>query len=215
MGGSVGRPTVRGGGGVEDSPKVPRHLLVVSGHPGSGKTTVARQLALALAWPLVSRDDLKELLFDHLGIGDREWSKTLGAASYDLMDRTLGLLMETGAGVVAEANFSAAAARSLRTLAQRRDYAVLEVCCSAPAPLLVARFSRRAHEGQRHAGHRDADNLAEQAARVAVPYQPLGVGPVLPLDTTELPAVVFQRAEEWVAAQLGGLPTDLPSGARL
>ncbi len=204
-----------GSGAVEDTLNVPRHLLVVSGHPGSGKTTVARPLAMALGWPLVSRDDLKELLFDHLGIGDREWSKALGAASYDLMDRTLGLLMETGAGVVAEANFSAAAARSLRALAQRWDYAVLEVCCSAPAPLLVARFNRRAHEGQRHAGHRDADNLPEQAARVAVPYQPLGVGPVLRLDTTELPAVVLQRAREWVAAQVGRLPTDVPSGASL
>ena len=211
MNGLLGRPTGGGHGGVEDSPTVPRHLLVVSGHPGSGKTTIARQLAGALGWPLVSRDDFKELLFDHVGIGDREWSKTLGSASYELMDRTLGLLMETGAGVVAEANFSAAAARSLRTLAQRWGYAALEVCCTAPAPLLVARFSRRAHEGQRHAGHRDADNLPEQAARVAEPYSPLGVGPVLALDTTELPAMVFQRAEEWVAAQPGGLPTDVAS----
>lgn len=199
-----------GRGEVEDAPNVPRQLLVVSGHPGSGKTTVARKLAEVLRWPLVSRDDFKELLFDHLGIGDRAWSQKLGGVSYDMMDRALHLLMETGAGVVAETNFSAAAAASLRTRAEYMAYEVLEVCCTAPPSELMARFRRRADNGERHPGHQDADNLSEQAARVAVPYEPLAVGPVLRLDTSERPEVVCRRAEEWVAAQLSGMATRVP-----
>ena len=193
---------------LKDRASVAHQLLVVSGHPGSGKTTVARQLALG--WPLVSRDDFKELLFDSLGITDRAWSQKLGGVSYDLMGHTLGLLMETGAGVVAETNFSAKTAEFLGALAHRMDYGVLEVCCAAPTSELVARFRRRAQEGERHAGHRDADNPSEQAARVAVPYPPMGMGPVLRLDTAERPEEVLRRAREWVAAQLGGTATRVP-----
>lgn len=184
----------------------PRWMLVVSGHPASGKTTVARQLAAALGWPLVSRDDFKELLFDQLGVGDRAWSKKLGAASYDLMDRVLGLLMEAGAGVVAEANFSVAAGGSLATLAARWGYAVAEVCCTAPAPVLLERFSRRAAGGERHAGHQDGGNLAEQAERVAASYRPLGLGSALVLDTTEEPDTAWPRTWEWVRGQMGAPP---------
>src|SRR4051794_10844242 len=43
--------------------------VVVSGIPASGKTTLARQLALALELPLVSKDVIKEALFDALGTG--------------------------------------------------------------------------------------------------------------------------------------------------
>ncbi len=203
-----------GHGAAADAASAPRHLVVVSGHPGSGKTTVARQLAAGLGWPLVSRDDFKELLFDHLGLGDRAWSQKLGGLSYDLMDRVLGLLLATGCGVVAETNFGTQASLSLGALAHRMHYRVLEVCCTAPAPQLVARFAGRAQSGARHPGHQDTDNLAEQAARVAVPYQPVGAGPVLWLETTDLPEVVYRRAREWVGSQVLGQPAPAGGGER-
>lgn len=41
-------------------------LLVVSGLPAAGKTTLAAPLARALGWPLVTKDDYKGLLYAHL-----------------------------------------------------------------------------------------------------------------------------------------------------
>ncbi len=35
--------------------------------------------------PLVSKDTIKEILFDTLGWRDREWSKKLGHASFELL----------------------------------------------------------------------------------------------------------------------------------
>jgi adenylate kinase family enzyme len=48
--------------------------IVVSGAPGTGKTTVAALLAERLVLPLLSLDVIKEALGDSLGLGDEEWS---------------------------------------------------------------------------------------------------------------------------------------------
>jgi adenylate kinase family enzyme len=46
-------------------------LIVVTGAPGSGKSTIAVPLAGRLGLPLIAKDDIKEALWDHVGPGDR------------------------------------------------------------------------------------------------------------------------------------------------
>jgi predicted kinase len=56
-------------------------LLLISGHPASGKTTLAQQLAPLLHLPLLSKDVIKEALYDTLGWSDHPWAHQFGAAS--------------------------------------------------------------------------------------------------------------------------------------
>jgi predicted kinase len=60
-------------------------VIVVSGIPASGETTLARRLGEHLGMPVISKDTIKEALFDVLGTGDLERSRELGRAAHVVM----------------------------------------------------------------------------------------------------------------------------------
>jgi 2-phosphoglycerate kinase len=58
-------------------------LVVVSGLPGSGKTTLARTIGARLSVPVVERDRLAEVCFDAVGAESPAVAQ-LGSVSYEL-----------------------------------------------------------------------------------------------------------------------------------
>ena len=63
--------------------------MLVSGAPGSGKTTLAVPLAAELGFTLLRKDRIKETLHDVLGAPapDLAWSRRLGAAAMEAPSR--------------------------------------------------------------------------------------------------------------------------------
>ena len=167
-------------------------LLIVSGAPASGKTTLARRLASDLRLPLLARDDLKEALADALGApSDVPASIRLGAGAYAMLYLFAARLIEAGTGVIIESNFRRGVSEAeLKPLLAWSDAGLIH--CGAAHDVVLSRYAERTQHGERHVAHLDADRAAALADDLADGlFEPLNLAiPTLLVDTTDgwLPA---------------------------
>jgi predicted kinase len=119
-------------------------LVVVSGLPGSGKTTLARTIGARLTVPVVERDRLAELCFDVLGAGSAAVAE-LGSLSYELLFYVAREFMASRHPVLVESNFSRVRhAPQLCALVDGSTYRLAEIHCRAPGDVLLDRYAARA-----------------------------------------------------------------------
>jgi predicted kinase len=176
-------------------------LIIVTGRPASGKSTLAKWLGEKLAWPAVSKDDIKEILFDQLGWSDREWSKELGRASVELMFHFAKKLLETQHSLILDNVFHTnLASPRFRDIKQRYKARSLQIVCNAPDGVLFDRFRERAIGNLRHPGHVDLQCLDEyrQSLKSILP-QVLDIGgEIIEVDTTDWAKVRYENILEQV-----------------
>ncbi len=180
-------------------------LLLISGPPGAGKTTLGTRLAHDLGLPFFNKDGIKETLFDTLGWKDRAWSRQLGVASTALLFYCIERHLEAGQSVVAESAFQATYdAPRLEALRQHYRVRVLEVFCMAAPEVLLARFQQRAQNGQRHPGHGEQAQVEELRANLLKGvYQPISAeGAMLTIDTTDVATLEYQRLFQEISLAL-------------
>jgi predicted kinase len=153
-----------------------RLIVLVSGPPAAGKTTLATALAPALRLPLISKDDIKESLTDSLGdaAGDLAWSRRLGGAAMELLWR----LAARCPSAVLDANFRPYNAYE-HTRLRQLDATIIEIHCNCPADELARRFADRARTA--HPAH----PLTQLPAELLADYdRPMAAGDVITVDTT-------------------------------
>jgi len=137
-------------------------VIIVSGPPGTGKTTLARTVAEAFSLPFFNKDGIKELLFDSLGWSDREWSKRLGGATYVLLWDIVERMLVARASFVVESNFTTALhSEQFIALRDRHPFVPFQINCTADGDVLYERFKERAESGERHPGHTDVMSMDE------------------------------------------------------
>jgi predicted kinase len=179
-------------------------IVVVTGPPAGGKSTIAEILGQELHVPLLAKDPVKELLFDELGTGDVAWSQRLGRAVYPLLLHLLELELRAGRSCIVEANFDHdAAGRELGALQRRVPFHALQLVCTAEPEVLVARYAARA--GTRHPGHVDGERVDQVRAAIdAGRWRSLDLdGESVEIDTTDWAALdtapLVERARRWLA----------------
>lgn len=132
-------------------------VIIVSGPPASGKSTLATYLSQRLQLPLLSKDLIKEDLFDSVGHGNRTISTELGRESFKSLIRQCKERVQQSQEFILESAFRAQDGKLLNEIFA--SYRILHVSCMASNSLLIKRFSLRAKSGERHRGHVDEENI--------------------------------------------------------
>ena len=155
-------------------------LIVVTGPAGSGKTTLAHDLARAIGCPVLSRDEIKEgMVFSKPGFVPSA-SDPLTMRTYGLFFETISLLLSAEVTLVAEAAFQHRL--WVRGLEGVSDLASLKVVrCSVPENIARARQEQRLLTQSTRAAHADAQHLDQAAAFDAIRIDV----PTLDVDTSD------------------------------
>ena len=80
-------------------------LVIVTGRPGAGKTTLSKKLGELLYFPVVSRDEIKEGYVNTFNVRHDELPENTNKIASEIFFRTIELLLTNQVSVIAEAAF--------------------------------------------------------------------------------------------------------------
>lgn len=177
-------------------------IFIMQGGPATGKTTIGKRLAQSFKIPYLSKDGVKEPIFDHVGCPIAfETDETLSGRKMD--DAAIAILfylieMQAQArnSCLIDSTFEARHTPTLREHQSRYPFTPIQILCRAEEAELARRYQRRAETHERHPGHLDqilSDTF--DAAQLERTFQhPLDIGGhVLPVDSTDFKEDDFQK----------------------
>lgn len=174
-------------------------LLVVSGMPGTGKSTLAAEIGARLGWDVLRSDEIRRQLVAPGRPGPLRADLFPGAYADAVTERTYGAMLERAAQwlglgrcVILDATFSAPRQRQAVEQLARRAAAELAVTrCQVPPEMALHRIRARGAEGS------DVSGADEEVARAMARRGGTAQWPgALDLDTSGPAAPVAERVVE-------------------
>ena len=197
------------------------YCILVTGIPAAGKSTMAEVMSKRLKLPVISKDTVKELLFDNVGFQSRAEKVKLGIASMEIMYYIAGQLMKAGQPFILENNFEYSSEYGIKNLLENYQYSALTITLTGDYKVIYQRFLERENSPDRHRGHvvndcypeKKEDNLKTLKAKT-ISYENFvrGIeqrgfdafcvdGRQIKVDTTDFSRInmeeLFSRIEAW------------------
>ena len=163
-------------------------LLIITGRPASGKTTLARLISRQIHCPVISRDELKEGYINTIGLTTAETGDTATLQIYDTFFEAISLYISNDISVIAEAAFQDKLWKSkLNRITDKANIKI--IICDTALPVAKARFAARlASDAGREIYHGDSALLSTNSdnSLLSPLYEPLNFdASTLHVDTTE------------------------------
>lgn len=187
--------------------------ILIAGLPATGKSAFANLLSRELGIPCLSKDGIKESLFDSLGFQSREEKVRLGEAAYRILLEQAEKILSHGLTVALENNFEDISRAPLMEMLKRTGAKPVTVMFDGDIAAIHARFLKRDQSPERHRGHVVNTRYPETEP---TPYVPLSLdafaagmeargyrrfdvgGAKLIVDTTEIASVDWMKVLGWV-----------------
>lgn len=138
---------------------------------------MAETLAERLKLPVISKDTIKEYLFDFVGFQSREEKVKLGTASMEIMYYVAGQLMRAGQPFILENNFEHSSEHGLKSLLEKYQYSLLTITLTGDYKIIYQRFLEREASPDRHKGHvvngcyPEKEDSVEQRESASISYE--------------------------------------------
>lgn len=171
-------------------------LIIITGLPCTGKTKLGKRLAEEFRLPFISKDGIKEFLFDNLGWEDREWSKKIGVVSYGLLYHIAELILKAEKNLIVESNFDPKFAnKKFLDLKKKYNLVPFQIRCYTDGEILFDRFKKRAESDERHPGHVDSVSINEwRSILLKEKIKALNVGgEIFDIDTTDFNKIKYDK----------------------
>lgn len=134
-------------------------VLIITGHPATGKTTLSHKLAAELNLPLIGKDIIKETMADAMpkpaeDMSDTDWSRHLSIATWRLLYQQTEELIRARVPHIVEANFDPKFSSHLwQDFMRRYTIRPVQIRCEADPQTIIHRYHQRIADGSRHMIH--------------------------------------------------------------
>lgn len=137
------------------------YCILVTGIPAAGKSTMAEALAERFDIPVISKDRIKEIMFDDIGFNSREEKVNLGIASMNIMYYMAEQLMKRHQAFILENNFENLSKDDLFLILKKYSYKAITLTLTGDYRKIYQRFLERNTSPDRHRGHVVNDRYPE------------------------------------------------------